>query len=416
MKTRILHMAGLMLLFYGCNKDNVVPVPATGPVSVMTETYPLPPASKLLLEGVYRVTSGSDKFGDLMVVKWNRTGVLFANNNGKHFIMEAGHLDSVVFIQGYWRDGYSDATGACTMIVGRSEGGTSLVTGNGAQQIIIRGAYAKESGLPDQTLTMEYLRPFSDKVKNSNFYILGHRAGGRNSDRLPVSENSLAMIKYTERLGTTGIEVDPRLSSDKIPFIYHDPDINIRLTQKGPLAGDVSAYTWRQLSSFVRLIHGEKIPSLQEVLNYVVDSTSLRFVYLDMKTAEAVPIIIPMQLKALQRAKDNHRKDSLLIVMGIPSTEVLNAVLAYPGYQNVPTLCELTVDDVRQLNSKVWAPRWTLGTQNDLVQQMQNEGRLAVCWTIDSPGWIETYLNDGLFNGLLTNYPYVVAYYHYIQE
>ena len=222
------------------------------------------------------------------------------------------------------------------------------------------------------------------------------------------------MINFTEGLGSTGIEVDVQLTSDGIPVLYHDADLNIRLTQKGPLAGDVSAYTWPQLSTFVRLIHGEKIPSLEELLTFAIDSTELRFVYLDMKSAEAVPTVIPIQKRALQHAADKGR--DIMIVMGIPTTDVLNALKAYPDYQNVPSLCELTVDDARAVNSKVWAPRWTLGTQNDLVQQMHDEGRLAVCWTIDTPSWIQNYIDSGHFDGLLTNFPYVEAYYHYIQE
>jgi glycerophosphoryl diester phosphodiesterase len=414
MKIKILYLAGLIAFLFGCNKDAIVPVPSYGSSSFIKQTDPLQQGSKLLMEGVYRVTSGSEKFGSYIVLKWNHSGVLFTCYNGMHFIMQAGHLDSVVFVQGYWRDGYSDETGLCNMYVSKAEGGTSIVSGNPGQNIIIRGAFGINSDLPDQTLTLEYQRHFSDKVKNSNFYILGHRAGGRNSDRLPVSENSIAMVKFTESLGTTGVEVDPRISSDGVPFIYHDNDINIRLTQKGPLAGDVSAYTWKQLSTYVRLIHGEKIPSVEELLTYVVDSTSMRFVYLDMKSAEAVPVVIPIQLKALQRAREKGR--DLLIVMGIPTTDVLNALLAYPDYQNVPTLCELTVDDVHAANSKVWAPRWTLGTQVALVQQMHDEGRLAVCWTIDTPSWIQDFLDNGKFDGVLTNFPYVVAYYHYIQE
>ena len=413
MKIKILYLSGLMAVLFGCNKDTIVPIPSPGS-AFMEETNPLPKESKLLMEGIYQVTSGSEKFGDYMVLKWNHKGVLFACNNGLHFIMQAGHLDSVIFVQGYWRDGYSDATGLCSMYISKTEGGTSLVTGNPSQKIIIRGAYGKNNGLPDQTLTLEYLRPFSANVKNSNYYILSHRCGGRNSDRLPVSENSIAMVRFTEQLGTTGIECDPRISSDGVVFIYHDPDINTRLTQKGPLSGDVSAYTWKQLSAFVTLIHGEKIPSLEELLTFAIDSTELRFVYLDMKTAEAVPVVIPIQKRALDHAAAKGR--DIMIVMGIPTTDVLNALKAYPDYQNVPSLCELTVDDVRAVNSKVWAPRWTLGTQNDLVQQMHNEGRLAVCWTIDSPSWIRNYTETGHFDGLLTNFPYVEAYYHYIQE
>jgi glycerophosphoryl diester phosphodiesterase len=413
MKFTIFSLIGLVFLLYGCNKDSTVPVPEQ-PNSILNETHPIQKSSRTLMEGVYKVTSGSDMFGDYMIVKWNHNSFLFANNNGKHFILETGHLDSVVFIQGYWRDGYSDATGLCSMYISKSEGGTTIVTGNGDQKIIIRGAYGNDNGLPDKTLTLEFVRPFSQKVMNSNFYILAHRSGGRNSDRLPVSENSIAMVKYTEKLGTTGVEVDPRVSSDGVAFVYHDADINIRLTQKGPLAGDIAQYTWLELSTLIRLIHGEKIPSVEELLTYVVDSTDLRFVYLDMKDAAAVPVVIPLELKAIQRAKDKGR--DVMIVMGIPTTDVLDALLAYPDYQNVPTLCELSVDETRQANSKVWAPRWTLGTQNDLVQQMHNEGRIAVCWTIDTPSWIEKFLNEGNFNGLLTNFPYVEAYYHYIQE
>jgi len=414
MKLKLSIMAVVMIVLYSCNKDTTVPIPSAGPNSIMEETYPLNDASKLLMEGVYQVTSGADFFGDNVVVKWNRTSLSIVNSNGKHFILDAGHLDSVIFLQGYWRNGYTDGTGLASLYISREEGGTTIMTGNGNQKIIMRGAYGKENGLPDQSLVLEYLRPFSDKVRNSNFYILAHRAGGRTSDRLPVSENSIAMINYTEKLGSTGIEVDVRLSSDGIPFLYHDGDLNTRLTMKGPLAGPSENYSWAQLSTFVRLIHGEMIPTLEDALMYVVDSTLLRFVYLDMKgRTGTMAKVIPIQQRILERAQQQGR--DLLVVVGIPSTDVLNELIAYPDYTTIPSLCELTVDDVHRVNSRVWAPRWTLGTQNDLVQQMHNEGRLAVCWTIDQPSWIKDYLDNGIFDGLLTNFPYVVAYYHYIQ-
>ena len=414
MRVRNFYMIGLLLLIIGCNKETSVPLPSSGINSFLKETHPLPPSLKPLMEGVYLLTTSTTVFGDTMIVKWNRNGVLLTCKNGKYFVMKAGYLDSLIFIQGYWRDGYSDATGLCNMYISGSAGGNDLLTGKATQNIIMRGAFGKDNESPNQPMTLQYLRPFSNNVKERNFYILGHRAGGRNSDKLPVSENSIAMVKFTESLGTTGIEVDPRISSDGVAFIYHDPDINTRLTQKGLLAGDVSAYTWLQLSSFVKLIHGENIPSLEEVLTFAIDSTELRFVYMDMKSADAVPVVIPIQQRAIQQAKDKGR--DIIILMGIPDADVLNALRVYPDYNNVPSLCELTVDDVRSVNSKVWAPRWTLGIQNDLVQEMHNEGRLAVCWTIDSPNWILNYLDQGNFDGLVTNFPYVVAYHHYIQK
>ena len=414
MKGKKFYVIVLLMLIIGCNKESLIPVPSSGINSFPEGTLPVPPLSKPLMEGIYLATTNTTIFGDTMVVKWNHYGVLLTCKNGKHFIMDAGYLDSVILLQGYWRDGYSDATGLCNMSISGPEGGNDILAGRHSANIILRGAYGANNEAANQSITLQYIRPFSQKVKSSNFYILGHRAGGRNSDRLPVSENSIAMVKFTERLGTTGIEVDPRISSDGVAFIYHDPDINTRLTQKGLLAGDVSAFTWLQLSSFIRLIHGERIPSLEEVLTFAIDSTELRFVYMDMKSAEAVPVVIPIQQRAIQHAKDKGR--DIIILMGIPDADVLNALMTYPDYKNVPSLCELTVDDVRTVNSKVWAPRWTLGIQNDLVQQMHNEGRLAVCWTIDSPNWIRNYLDQGIFDGLVTNFPYVVAYHHYIQE
>lgn len=414
MKTRPLILL-LFLALCGCNKDRELAVPSAGPNSLIKETYPLPASSRTLMDGVYKVINGNQLVGDQVVVKSNRTHLLIADATGNYFILQAGYLDSVVFLQGYWRYGYGDDTGLASFYIARSDGGTELVTGVRPRTIILRGGYGKGSESPVSEITLQYLRPFSQTILNSNFYILAHRSGGRTSDRLPVSENTIEMIGFTEKLGSTGIEVDVRLSSDGIPFIYHDPDINIRLTQKGPLAGPIENYTWEQLSAFVRLIHGEKIPTLEAALNYVVDSTLLRFVYLDMKAnRDAMAMVIPIQQRILQRAHDKGR--DLQVFVGIPNTEVLEELMTYPDYQLIPSLCELSVDDVRAVNARVWAPRWTLGTQNDLVRQMHDENRLAVSWTIDAAPWIRDFINEGSFDGLLTNFPYVVAYYHYSKE
>ncbi len=415
MRKLILCITVFWALMAGCSNDLSIPVPSAGPNSVLKETHPLATSSKALMDGIYRVTSSSGSFGDTVVVKWNRKSLSFACFNGIYFVMDAGYLDDVVFLQGYWRDGYSDATGLCSMHISKSEGGSEIAAGKTTSKIVLRGATGTGNSLPDQSLTLEYLRPFSEKVKNTKFGIFAHRGGGRTSDLLPVSENSIEMINFSEKLGSTGIELDVRLTSDKVAFIYHDADINTRLTQKGPLAGEIEAYTWSQLSSFVRLIKGEKIPTLEAALTFVVDSTNLTSVYLDMKEdTKAMSVVIPIQQKILKRAKDKGR--DLVVVVGIPSTEVMNDFMAYPGYRNIPSVCELTIEDTRTLNSIIWAPRWTLGTQNDLVKQMHADGRTAICWTIDNPAWIKDFLSNGLFDGLLTNFPSVVAYYHYIQK
>jgi glycerophosphoryl diester phosphodiesterase len=414
MKYNIYLTVLLAFFLWGCAKDNDLAVPDAGPNSIMKDTRPIPQSGRLLMEGVYKVAEGSDFFGDYVVVKWSKSHVLIANSNGKYMNLQAGHLDSVIFLQGYWRNGYSDGTGLISFTISRKEGGSMILGDQNQVSVAFRGSFGNESGLPDKSLVLVYSRPFSDKVKNEKYYILAHRGGGRTSDLLPHSENSLAMLGFAEQLGSTGVEIDVRTTKDGVPFLYHDGDINIRLTQKSPLAGPIENYTLKQLRSFVRLIHGEQIPTLEEALNFVLDSTNLQFVYLDMKAPEALAKVIPIQMDILLRAQVMNR--DLMIVIGIPSTDILDGFLAYPGFENVPSLCELSVDDVRTAHSLVWAPRWTLGTQSDLVRQMHDEGRSAVTWTIDQPQWISEFMRDGLFDGMLTNFPYVVAYHHYTKQ
>ena len=67
MKVTYLSLIGLLLFLYSCNKDSTVPVPSQVN-SIIKETNPLLPQSKLFMEGVYKVTSGSVMFGDYMVV------------------------------------------------------------------------------------------------------------------------------------------------------------------------------------------------------------------------------------------------------------------------------------------------------------------------------------------------------------
>lgn len=397
----------------GCNKIEDVPVPIPA-YPIISETNKLTTDSRGVMEGVYSVSGEDNIFGDQVVIKWTRTSLLIACDNGRYFVLNGGYLDSVVIFQGYWRYANNDDTGPASFFISKTEGGTEIVTGQATQNIILRGGYGEDSGLPSKSLVFQYQRPFSDKVKESKFHILAHRGGGRTSDRLPVSENSIEMINYTEKYGSTGIEIDVRITTDGVPFLYHDGDINIRLTQKGPLQGDVASYTWDELEKYVRLIHGEKIPSLEDALNFVVDSTNINFVYLDMKASGLViDKTIEIQARILEKARQAGKE--LIVVIGIPNDEIFDYFTAIPGFENIPSLCELTIEDTQLANSAVWAPRWTQGTQNSLVEQMHSEGRLVVTWTVDQANYIKEFIEEGNFDGLLTNYPSLVAYYHYIQ-
>jgi glycerophosphoryl diester phosphodiesterase len=263
---------------------------------------------------------------------------------------------------------------------------------------------------------LEYVRPIRPDLLEKNFLILAHRAGGRTSDRIPASENTVEIVRLAETFGSTGIEIDVRLTKDGVPILYHDNSINPRLTRKTALVGGVEDYTFAQVRSAIRLIiNGEKIPTLEEVLQTVVDETTLRFVYLDSKTEgrNLVELVVPIQQKYLARAQAAGRQ--LEIVIGIPTEDILNEVLKYPGYEQLPTLCELSTDDTRKVGAEFWAPRWTQGTLDADVAAMKSEGRRVVVWTLDVQSYINQFIARGTFDGILTNYPTAVAYAYYIQ-
>ncbi len=100
-------------------------------------------------------------------------------------------------------------------------------------------------------------------------------------------------------------------------------------------------------------------------------------------------------------------------MVGLPTNFMLDNLLNYPDFENVLSLCELSLNDVRNANSQVWAPRWTLGLQTSSVQQMHIEGRRAFTWTLDQSQFISQFINESEFDGILTNHPTIVAFYHY---
>jgi glycerophosphoryl diester phosphodiesterase len=404
-----------LVIFSACNKDKKKITLHDELSSFLKDTYPIPEIAKTQLEGIYTLSEGNDKFGSNVVVRWTRDKMSVFSGTGCYMILNGGFLDSVFFFEGYWRNPFNYETGYVELYISKEQGGIFLHGGTSASQSIkIKGGYASSGTVIDKPFIIDYSRPFSDYAKNSNFEIIAHRSGGRTSDALPFSENSIPMIKNSEYFGSTGIEIDIRMTKDGVPILYHDPDINIRLTKKGPLSGPVENFTYNQLYYFVQLINGEKIPKLEDALDALIDSTTLRFIWFDIKVnSDQLATIIAIQKAALEKAAAKGR--NLTILAGIPSVAVLNDFMQLPDYANIPSLCELSLDDVRNVNARAWGPRWTEGMQTESVLAVQNEGRKAYCWTIDDINFIQQYINEGSFDGLLSNYPYLIAYYHYVR-
>jgi glycerophosphoryl diester phosphodiesterase len=394
-------------------------VPVFAGHSGLLDSLELSDSTKYALEGIYKVTQGSDMFGDTLVLKHTADKIsLFGYKNGCYFILDAGSINSQIILEGYWRFALNDRTGLVRFTI---DGAKKLIDGKtDLSSIIASGEYGNGESLPMTSLTIELIKKFSSRLRSDPFIIGAHRAGGRTSDLLPASENSVAMIKYTGYFGSNGIEIDVALTKDKVPVLYHDDDLNMRLIQKGPLFGSIQDYTFAQLRSMVKLIHGEDIPTLEEAFAATLNDTKLKYVWMDVKDAESIPIIIQLQTKYLDLAQKEGR--DLHILIGTPTEDVYNALISVPNFQTIPSLCELSTDKVNALNAQVWAFRWTLGLQEEEVLKMHEQGRKCMVWTLDVPKFTEIYTSFGgadvtrRFDGLLTNYPSILAYYHYVRH
>ncbi len=410
-------------LFTACQKQLAAPLPDLewdrfdGP-----GTSPLGRAPQQAMEGVYAVTEGNDLFGEQVVLKWSHLArgtdtthfiSIFGEKNIAYFTGEGRSRDGSILLKMYWRTLTNTSTGPCWLSIAPEHGADPLFNGDPieAGSITIEGHYAEGEHAPDKRIALRYVRPLHS---DTSFSILAHRGGGRNSDQLPASENSIELIRMAQRLGATGIEIDVKLTSDGVPILYHDDDLNPRLVQDAGLHGPIKDYSFAQLDALVRLVNGERIPRLDQALKVVIEETDLRYIWLDVKYDGLLEPVRTVQQQAIAMANDAGRDIHILI--GIPGEDQLEKFKQLPDHQQIPSLCELSLDDVRGINAEVWAPMWTSGQQDGDVQQMQAEGRKAFVWTMDVPEFIQQYMYNGHFDGILSNYPSLVAYYHYSRE
>lgn len=365
-----------------------------------------------VMEGVYTVEEGSAMFGQEVVLRWSdRSPSIFCRTNGAFFILIGGAKNDSVIFEGYWRNAYNLQTGKARLTIAPDDGGRDIVKGKPvAAPIIMRGVIGHEGAAASTPVTLRFNRPLPvDTLKD--FFILGHRGGGRNSDFHPFSENSLEMLRFAHRLGCNGVEIDIQLTADDVPILFHDLNFSTRLVKGDHMVGPVVNYTYQQINRFTTLVNGERVPTLEEALKTIDQETSIRFVWVDVKTAETIPKVVPIIRKALKDAEN--RKVPLEIVIGLWTQQTYDAYTALPPEDRLPALSELSTDLTSAIDADVWAPRWTLGLQTDEVARMHAEGRRAFVWTLDQEFAIEDFLYDGDYDGILTNYPTVVAWYYY---
>jgi glycerophosphoryl diester phosphodiesterase len=408
------------LLICSCERKHKAPLPdSRWDLFESADAQPLPSYIRPLMEGIYSI-EGTEAFGSEAALKWTYAVEkkdtafylsAFCNKDVAFFVLQGKKLGDMLLFSGYWRKMVSTETGPARFTI-KQGSSAALLPGPSARSaridIRIEGTFG--TGMPDKPVVLSYKRPL---YTGKPFEVLGHRCGGRTSDLLPASENSLGMIKLASRLGSTGVEMDVRLTSDGIPVIYHDETLNERLVKPNGMQGNISRYTYRQLYDLVRLRDGERIPTLRDALETIVCCTPLTLVWIDMKYQGSFEETRRLQAEYEEKARSLGRDVRILI--GISSPEMEESFLALSDHRSSKCLTE-QLESVEKVSAYAWGARWTLGTQNAEVEYLQSQGRKAYVWTMDVPEFIEQYIRESRFDGILSNFPSIVAYYHYARQ
>lgn len=402
----------------GCNKENDYNFNPNYDQSYLENTLKLNKDLRNKLEGILLASDPTSGLGNQFVFKWNKDRFsIFSNLNGIYAVMDVGvdYRDSSIKMAGYWRSPLVNDRGQLYFQITK-ENGARAILNNQRALFKCEGTRTNIEG-NSKGISLEFSRIFSQKVlSNPLFSIIAHRGGGRNSDNIPFAENSIELMKHASDMGATGVEIDVKLTKDNVPIIYHDDEINIRLTQKSPLIGAVEDYNWDFLQRYVKLVDGQTIPTLEDALTSIIDSTDIRFVWLDNKGGNErfFSYTVPVMFEALKKAKNNGR--SIIIINGIPTEEVASEYVKLTYYKERPSLCEISLAKAKELKSEVYAPRWTLGTLDTEVADAHANNIKVVSWTIDINTVMRKYLKEGNFDGILTNYPSILAFEFYTQE
>lgn len=402
----------LLLPFASCQEVIDAPVPDLAWAEFdAPDAKPLTAAERTALEGIYTIGIADDDFGKEAALKWSYavTGTdtahylsFFCAEDVRYFVCRVKKKAGKLLVNGYWRNVENTKTGKAHF--------TAPAT-DAPQNLTLTGAYGLFDDKPEKGLSFRYARPLYAKEP---YLIVAHRGGGRNNDLLPASENSVEMILLAAQLGARGIEIDVQLTKDGVPVLFHDANVNDRLTTKTGIHGAINTYNWAELQQEVNLKRGGKIPTLEEALDTVLRKTPLELVWLDCKFKEVIEKVAALQKKFLQKAQSTGRK--LDIVIGIPDEEVMNRFMQLPNFQSVPSLCELDTAKTFQLNASIWAPSWTKGQQDADVNAVHARGKKAIVWTVDVPDKIREFMYEGRFNGMVTNRPTMAAYYYYARQ
>jgi glycerophosphoryl diester phosphodiesterase len=396
-----------LIIFFSCSRNQTTYQP---PIDIGNVAF-IPYTTMKPMEAIYDLASGSNQLGTSFVCKVSKYRVSFFGNGGIFMILKYGleQNDSSLKFSGFYRYSKDARQGLVNFSMPKADALAFLKTGN-ISNLVLNGNI--ENGNGTQTpIGLKFSKNFSAYAKNTPFEIYAHH-GVQTVANPPFAENSMGGVLNDEDYGVNGLEFDVRLTRDSVPITMHDGYINIRLTEKSPISGDLDQFTYKFLEQFIDLIDGQKIPALRDCLRNFIDSTTMTYFWMDIKGNDRIfQALQPIILEAQAHAKEVGR--NVVIYADLPSTTVISEFQSYPAYRadtSLKTMCELTFQDVIDNGCTRWGPRYSRGLLLSDVATAHSMGIKVISWTLNDEHLIANYMQNGQFDGFISDYPCFVVY------
>ena len=239
--------------------------------------------------------------------------------------------------------------------------------------------------------------------------IIGHRGASA-----VAPENTLASFRRAIEAGADGIEFDVQLSRDGVPVIIHDDTLRrtgLRPERVVDLSAEeiqtVDAGSWFSPTGEYR---GEKIPTLQQLLEDFSNNNAL--LYLELKcNASEISEIVSATAELLEKYSIGDR--TIVECFDLPAIKAMKqrapdiktAALFEPRLSNPSHL----LSGQSLIARAVTAGAAEIALHHSLankrtIQAARDVGLRVVVWTVDDPRWIQRSEDRGV-DCLITNDP-----------
>jgi glycerophosphoryl diester phosphodiesterase len=227
--------------------------------------------------------------------------------------------------------------------------------------------------------------------------VFAHRGG-----RAWAPENTMASFKRAIEAGCDGIELDVHRCASGELVVIHDPFLS-RTTNGAGLVGDASLSELKRLTAgawFDKEFAGEKIPTLEEVLQFVAGRVTLN-----------------LEIKNVPYEYANIEDDLLLLLSQYSHPETLivtsfdhvflQRFSALDSGLDVGLLAACVFIDLpeyaQRLGAKFWHPKFT--DMSDASMQVAHEAGLKVnAWVVNEPQDWSLLMKWGV-DGIITDDP-----------